>query len=415
MADPTLPDAIGPLVRAEWGRLVATLSRSAGGDVALAEDALQTAVLAAVHQWPHQGVPAQPVGWLLRTARHKVVDQLRRTERGARLGRLLQPDPIVLPELPEDRDAIPDERLRLILVCCHPDLSQVDRVALTLKTVCGLTTPELARALLLDPRTAQQRVVRAKKRVRDLQLGWTDPHPDDLPGRLAAVLQVVYVIFTEGYAATHGAALVRTRLCEEALRLGAIVAHHLPDEPEVHGLMALMLLQHARTPARTGPHGELVLLPHQDRTLWDRQQIARGQVALGRAARRLPAGPYTLEAAIASVHARAERAEDTEWTEILQLYDLLWQVAPLAPVALNRAVARAMVEGPAAGLAALDALGDDPQLQRGHLLPAARADLLRRLGQRTAAAAAYRRALDRVGNGPERAFLEGRLVEVEGS
>jgi len=407
-----LSDTLGPLVRSEWGRMVAALARTTGGDIALAEDSLQTAVLAAIHQWPHQGVPAKPVGWLLRTARHKAVDQLRRTETGARLGRLLQPDPIVLPELPEDRAAIPDERLRLILTCCHPDLSTSEQLILTLKTVCGLTSMELARAFLLDPRTAQQRVVRAKRKVRDLQLGWSDPTPEDLPARLDSVLRVIYLIFTEGYSATSGPELVRRPLCDEAIRLGALVAHHLPDVGEVHGLVSLMLLQHARSDARVDGSGHLVLLADQDRTLWDQRGIAQGMVALGRAARHLPAGPYTLQAAIASVHARAALANETDWAEIRQLYDLLWCQLPTPSVALNRAVAIAMADGPQAGLVALDALATDRHLARGHLLLAARADLLRRLGRSAAAAEAYQAALSRVDNDLERAFLERRLAAL---
>ncbi len=410
-----LHHTLGTLVRAEWGRMVAALARTTNGDLSLAEDSLQTALLAAVHQWPHQGVPERPVGWLIRTARFKAVDQLRRTETGQRLGRLLQPDPIVLPDLPEERDAIPDDRLRLILTCCHPDLSHADQVALTLKTVCGLTSDEVARALLLDARTAQQRIVRAKKRIRHLELGWSDPTPTDLPERLQAVLRVVYLIFTEGYAATAGPNLVRAGLCEEGLRLGALVAHFQPDQAEVHGLMALMLLQHARMSARTDRRGRLVLLADQDRTLWDQAQIARGMVALGMATRTLPAGPFPLQAAIASVHARAMSSDDTDWAEILQLYDLLWTLRPTSVVALNRAVAVAMVNGPHAGLAALDVLANDPNLCRRHLLPSVRADLLRRSCRWAEASVAYQEAISKVDNNVERAFLEERLGEVERS
>lgn len=400
---------LGPLVRAEWGRMVAALARTTNGDIGLAEDSLQMAVLAAIHQWPNQGVPDHPVGWLLRTARHKAVDQLRRTATGARLGRLLQPDPIVMPELPEDQHEIPDDRLRLILTCCHPALSSADQLILNLKTVCGLTSPELARALLLDPRTAQQRVVRAKKRVRGLGLGWTDPAAEDLPARIDAVLRVVYLLFNEGYSATSGAAIVRRSLCREAIRVGAIVAHHLPNHAEVHGLMALMLLQDARAEARQCPDGTLVLLDDQDRTLWDHHQIAQGMVALGRAARVLPAGPYTLQAAIASVHARASTPSDTDWSELVQLYDLLRLQLPGATVELNRAVALSKAVGPQAALDAVDHLAADPAVQRSHLFHAARASWLKELGALPDAVQALSRALERVDNDAERALLDARL------
>jgi len=399
--------------------MVSALARTTGGDLTLAEDSLQDAILAATHQWPRQGVPEKPVGWLLRTARHKAIDQIRRATTHERIHDAIRPGLDTTSPPVDHRLVLPDDHLRLVLTCCHPGLPMPARVALTLKTVCGLTTETLARLLLTDPRATAQRVVRAKRLVKERQLGWTEVSAADLPDRLDAVMQVVYVLFTEGYAASDGPELLRTELCEEAIRLATLVVDLLERTGsvvpgELQGLLSLMLLQHARRAARVDPRGRLVLLPDQDRARWHHREIARGMVALGQAARTLPAGRYTLQAAIASVHARSMRAEDTDWDEICALYALLEQLEPGPAVRLNHAVAVAMAQGPAAGLVALDRLSSDKGLQRGHLLASARADLLRRLGRTGEAASAYRDALSKVGNDAERAFLEGRLVEVEG-
>ncbi len=413
---PGVAHALDQLVRTEHGRMIALLGRTTGGDLQLAEDSLQQAVLAALEQWPTRGLPGQPVGWLVRTARNKAIDTIRRRATWSRKAeQLLQESTRSSPppELPDSE--IPDERLRLICTCCHPALAMDARIALTLRTLCGLTTEELARAFLVDPRTMAQRLVRAQRKIRDAGIPYEVPGPEALPGRLADMLHVVSLVFTEGYAATSGDTLVRRELCDEALRLGQLLVVLLPDEGETHGLLSLMLLQDSRRDTRTDAHGGLILLADQDRGRWDRRKIALGMAALGAAIQRGPPGPFTLQAAIASVHARAARAEDTDWHEIVALYDLLLQAEPTAVVALNRAAAVAMLHGPQAGLDALDALADDRHLQRSHLLPAARADLLRRQGRDQEAARAYREALERVGNAPERRYLERRLVEVEGS
>ncbi|MCB9780865.1 MAG: hypothetical protein H6742_20015 [Alphaproteobacteria bacterium] len=395
--------------------MLALLARTTGGDLLLAEDVLQQAIIAALEQWPDRGMPDAPVGWLVRTGRNKAIDHIRRRATWDRkAARLLAEEAAVAPP-PELSDAaIPDERLRLICTCCHPALALDAQVGLTLRTVCGLTTDEIARVFLLDPRALAQRLVRAQRKIRDAGIPYEVPGPDALPARLQAVLHVVYLVFTEGYAATAGDALVRGDLCDEALRLGELLVAQVPDQGEVHGLLALMLLQDARRDTRTDAHGRPVLLADQDRSRWDRRRIALGMAALGAALRRGPPGPTTLQAAIAAEHARAPTAEATDWAGIVQLYALLLQAAPSPVVRLNHAAAVAEAQGAAAGLLLLDGLDEDPHLARGHLLPAARAELLRRLGRGEEAADAYRQALDRVGNGPERAWLTARLVEVEG-
>ncbi|HXU44812.1 MAG TPA: sigma-70 family RNA polymerase sigma factor [Thermoanaerobaculia bacterium] len=420
--------ALDRLFRAESGRALATLIRLLG-DFDLAEEALQEAFAVAVATWPGTGLPQNPRSWLISTARHKALDRLRR-------GRILSAK---LAELAKDAEAAggaesdldleawPDERLRLIFTCCHPALSAEAQVALTLRTVCGLTTEEIARAFVAPLPTLAQRLVRAKAKIRDAGIPYRIPEPSELPERLDAVLAAIYLVFTEGYAATSGEALIRRALCDEAIRLARLVAALLEDRPErrqAEALLALMLLHHARRDTREGPDGLPVLLEDQDRSRWDRREIEEGlRLVPGALAAgslrgfpgRLALSPYAVEAAIAAVHARAPRAEATDWRQIADLYRVLHRLRPTPVVELNRAVAVAMAEGPAAGLALLDALEATGALAEYHLLPAARADLLRRLGRTEEAAEAYRRALALARLEPERRFLEGRLAEVGAS
>jgi RNA polymerase sigma-70 factor, ECF subfamily len=401
------------LYRSESRWVLATLIRLLG-DFDLAEDALQDAFTAAVAQWPRDGLPANPRAWLVSTGRFKAIDRLRRRARfDAALGELAARLDDQVPD-PADRDdeLLGDDRLRLIFTCCHPALPPDAQVAMTLREVCGLTTEEVARAFLTRAPTVAQRIVRAKARIREDAVPYEVPPPDELAGRLAAVLRVVYLVFTEGYAPAAGASVVRADLAAEAVRLGRLLAELLPDEPEVLGLLALLLLTDARREARTSADGRLVLLADQDRGRWDRDGIAEGTALLARAVAAEPVGPYTLQAAIAATHARAASAEATDWERIVELYDLLARADPSPVVELNRAVAVAMSDGPAAGLALVDDLLGRGQLDGYHLAHAARADLLRRLGRTAEARAAYRRALDLAGQEPERRFLRGRLAEL---
>ncbi len=415
-AGPLRPDlALDRIVREESGRVLATLIGLLG-DFDRAEEALQDACAIALAAWPTTGVPDQPRSWLISTARHKALDRLRR-ERvlSAKLATLAREgvDPEVAGH--SDDSAWPDERLRLIFTCCHPALAPEAQVALTLRTVCGLAAEEIARAFMTPLPTLQQRIVRAKAKIRAAAIPYRIPDPAELPERLDAVLAVIYLVFNEGYAATAGDALVRRELCREAIHLGRLVTRLLAGRHErrtAEGLLALMLLHDARGDARTADDGMPILLADQDRSRWDRRRIAEGLWRLERTLNSGPPDAYALEAAIAAVHARAERAEQTDWRQIAELYRILLRTRPSPVVELNRAVAVAMADGPAAGLALLDEIEAKGALSDYHLLPAARADLLCRLGRMEEAVEAYRRALALARLEPERRFLSERLAGI---
>ncbi|HTS24629.1 MAG TPA: RNA polymerase sigma factor [Bryobacteraceae bacterium] len=406
--------AVEEVYRSDWGRIVATLIRLVG-DFDLAEESAQEAFAAAVDQWPVSGVPDLPRAWIVQTARHKAIDRIRhRTMSQEKLASYAASGLAGGVEEPQyDTGEIPDDRLRLIFTCCHPALAAEAQVALTLRTLCGLETDEIARAFLVPTATMAQRLVRAKRKIAAAGIPYRVPEMSEMPERLEAVLTVIYLVFNEGYAATRSGPLVRTDLCAEAIRLGRLARLLTTPQPpaEVTGLLALMLLQDARRDARLDPSGDLITLDEQDRSRWDRKQIAEALPLVEEAFRGGP-GPYSVQAAIAALHCRAARSEETDWPQILRLYTLLEQLQPSPIVTLNRAVAVAMVDGPRAALAILDALTADGELDGYHLLDAARADLLRRAGSFAEAADSYTRALKVVTNDAERRYLERRLREV---
>ncbi|HLM49338.1 MAG TPA: sigma-70 family RNA polymerase sigma factor [Solirubrobacteraceae bacterium] len=411
-AGEAVADAVAKSFREEFGRTVAVLARALG-EVDRAEEAVQDAYAVALRRWPRDGVPDRPAAWILTTAKHRAIDRLRR-ERTLRekQAELVREAERVVGEVPEEAEAIPDERLELIFACCHPALARDAHVPLTLRLVGGLTVAEIARALLLSEPTVYQRVTRAKRKLRATNIPLAVPDERALQQRLGGVLAVLYLIFNEGHTATEGPSLARDDLALEAIRLARVVAGLLPDEGEAVGLLALLLLTHARRPARVDAEGHLVILTHQDRTRWDQALIAEGLPLVERALRaRRPPGPYALQAAIAALHARAPLAELTDWPQIAALYGALARVAPSPVVELNRAVAVGMAEGPAVALGLVERLEAAGTLDDYHLLHATRADLLRRMGRRGEAAAAYARAAELTANARERAFLEARLAD----
>lgn len=413
MSDPSITAQVEAIYQAESRRVLATLIRLLG-DFDRAEEALHDAVRAALEQWPREGVPANPRAWLVSTGRFKAIDGIRRQRRFDPLEVL--GDPGEVPSEPTDAwsepDSVEDDQLRLIFTCCHPALSPDAQIALTLREVCGLTTEEIARAFLTPAPTLAQRIVRAKGKIRDARIPYQVPERPELPERLDAVLRVIYLVFNEGYAASSGSSVVRNDLAAEAIRLGRLLVGLLP-EPEAMGLLALMLLHESRRAARMTAEGDLILLDDQDRSLWDQVQIAEGVRLVERALSRRRVGPYVLQAAIAALHAEAPSSAATDWSEVVGLYDVLLRVEPSPVVQLNRAVAVAMRDGPAAGLALVNALVASGELKGYRLLHAARADLCRRLNLTDDARASYEQALGLTRQEPERRFLQRRIAELD--
>ncbi len=414
-SDASAAAAVEEVYRSDWGRIVATLIRLFG-DFDLAEECAQEAFAVAVDQWRESGVPDIPRAWIIQTAKHKAIDRIRRRGSYAEKLEFYAVSGMVRAAYEPDYNAgeIPDDRLRLIFTCCHPALAPESQVALTLRTLCGLETDEIARAFLVPTATMAQRLVRAKHKIRDAGIPYVVPGTDDIAERLGAVLTVIYLVFNEGYVATRGASLVRTDLCAEAIRLGRLVVALMePQAPsEAKALVALMMLHDARRDSRLDAGGEIVVLEEQDRARWNQEQIAEAMAVLKDALRAEP-GPFALQAAIAAEHCKAARPADTNWAEIVRLYGQLQLVHPSPIVSLNRAVAVAMANGPRAGLAAIDDLAAADELSGYHLFHAARADLLRRLGSREEAAKSYQQALALVTNDSERRYLERRLREVQ--
>jgi RNA polymerase sigma-70 factor, ECF subfamily len=405
-------DTLEAIYRSESRRVLATLIRVVG-DFDLAEEALHDAVTAAMEQWPRDGVPANPRAWLVSTGRFKAIDRIRRQSRFDPLPEAIaeQLQTAAIDPAQWDDQHIEDDRLRLIFTCCHSSLPQEAQLALTLREVCGLTTEQIARSFLTRAPTIAKRIVRAKAKIRDAGIPYEVPSPADLPDRLESVLQVIYLIFTEGYSASSGPLLMRPDILEEALRLGRLLVDLLPD-PEVLGLLALMLLQDSRRSARVSPEGEVILLEEQDRSLWKRNLIDEGKALVERALSSRRVGPYTLQAAIAAVHADALSAASTDWAQIVGLYDVLLRASPSPVIELNRAIAIAMRDGPADGLALIDAILKRGDLQDYYLAHAARADLCKRLGKTAEAVTSYQRALSFARQEPARRFLERRLGEL---
>jgi len=411
-------ELLDSLYRVDSGRILATLIRLLG-DFDLAEEAMHEAFAAALSLWPRSGVPGNPRPWLVSTARFKAIDALRRRARfdasQDELVRYLEAQSSSAGRSPEKsnaEDGLEDDRLRLIFTCCHPSLAPEAHVALTLREVCGLTTEEIAKAFLITPRTLAQRIVRAKTRIREAQIPYEVPTPQELPERLGAVLQVIYLVFNEGYSAAAGAEVTRGELTGEAIRLGRLLME-LQPEPEVIGLLSLMLLQESRHAARTSPTGELILLENQDRSLWNREQIAEGVALLEKALNSHRFGSYTLQAAIAAVHAEAESVALTDWRQIVALYDLLVRIQPSPVAQLNRAVAIAMRDGPEAGLTHIDTVLEDGELANYYLAHSARADMYRRLGRTAEARSTYEKALALTQQEPERRFLQERIRQLK--
>ena len=407
-------ELLDSLYRVDSGRILATLIRLLG-DFDLAEEAMHEAFAAALSAWPTSGVPGNPRPWLISTARFKAIDTLRRRARldasQDELVRYLEAQSSPA-EKSDEEDSLEDDRLRLIFTCCHPYLAPEAHVALTLREVCGLTTEEIAKAFLTTPRTLAQRIVRAKAKIREARIPYEVPTPQELPERLGAVLQVVYLVFNEGYSAAAGAEVTRAELTGEAIRLGRLLSE-LQPEPEVIGLLSLMLLQASRHAARKSPNGELILLENQDRSLWNREQIAEGLGLLEKALKSRRFGPYTLQAAIAAVHAQAESVAVTDWRQIVGLYDQLVRVQPSPVVQLNRAVAIAMSDGPEAGLEHIDAVLEHGELANYYLAHSARADMYRRLGRIAEARSSYEKALALTQQEPERQYLQERIRQLK--